>query len=74
MERNNIRAFLKTKYKNENDFIVIKDSIYSKTSLSFQTLEGINSINKIKAVYYLSEKSKPYILGYKIGICLYDND
>lgn len=74
MVRNNIKDFLKTKYKNDSDFIIIKNSIYSKTSLSFQTLEGINNINKIKAVYYLSVNSKPYTLGYRIGICLYDND
>lgn len=74
MEKNNINCFLKTKYKDKTDFIVIRNSIYSKTSLSFQTLEGINNINKIKAVYYLSAGSKPYTLGYRIGICLYDND
>lgn len=66
-----LENLLETKYKNSNDFTIIGNNIYSKTSISFQTLLEINKINKVKAIFYLSNKSKPFTLGYKIGICLW---
>jgi len=72
MQINKLHSYLISKYKNVQDFIIVGSNIYSKTSISFQTLQGINEIEKIKAVYYLSDNCKPFLLGYKIGIKLND--
>lgn len=73
MQTNKIQAYLKTKYKESSDFIIIGNNIYSKTSISFTTLNGVNDITPVKAVYFLSDNSKPFKLGYKLGICLTQN-
>jgi len=70
MNTNKLNSYLTSKYKVPSDFVIINSNIYSKSSLSFQTLSGINDIVPIKAIYYLSTNSKPYKLGYKLGICL----
>lgn len=72
MQTNKLNPYLESKYKNKNDFIIIGTNLYSKTSISFQTLLGINEIKNIKAIYYLSENCKPFKRGFKIGIILSD--
>lgn len=65
-----LQEYLESKYRDNSDFVIVNNNVYSKTSISFATLSGINEIQKIKAVYFLSDNSKPYKLGYKVGICL----
>lgn len=67
-----IEQYLKTKYKDDNDFKIVDNNIYSKTCMSMQTLLGIHDINPIQVVYYLSIKSFPFSKGYKLGILLND--
>lgn len=67
---NELTEYLNSKYKNKNDYVIIENNIYSKTAVSFQTLNYINKIRGIKAVFYLTEKSVPYQKGYRLGICL----
>lgn len=72
MQTNKLTLYLESKYKDRNDFVIIGFNIYSKTSVSFKTLLGIDEIQNIKAVYYLSDDCKPFKLGFKIGIALSD--
>jgi len=70
---NKLQSFLESKYRNKSDFIIVDSHLYSKTSLSFATLSGINEIIPVKAVFFLSNESKPYKLNYKLGVCLIQN-
>lgn len=68
--KNKLQEYLESKYKNPKDFVIVDKNIYSKTSLSWECLSGINKICPISVVYYLSVGSKPYNLDYKIGLFL----
>lgn len=65
-----LKKYLITKYTRDEDFVVIDKNIFSKTGISMQTLLGINEITPVQAIFYISISSKPYNLGYRIGICL----
>lgn len=69
MQTNKLIKYLDTKYKNRSDYVIIGSNLYSKTSISFQTLQDINDISSIRAIYYLSENCKPFKLGFKLGLC-----
>lgn len=61
---------LKTRFKNETDFKIIGNKIYSKVAISYKTLRIIDEVAKVKAVFYLSKDTRPYNLGYRLGIMI----
>lgn len=70
--KNKLLEYLKGKYSDHSNFRIINNIIYSTTSVSMQTLSGIDSIQKVKAVFYTSLKSKPFDLGFRLGVILYE--
>jgi hypothetical protein len=65
-----LQEYLESHYENSKNFVIVDKNIYSKTSISWECLVKINEIIPLRTVYYLSLNSKPYSLGYKIGILL----
>jgi hypothetical protein len=67
---NKLNNYLKNKFRDETDFVIVDDKIYTKSALSFQTIMGISEINVVKAVFYTSTISKPFSKGFRLGILL----
>lgn len=65
-----LNKYLLTKYKDPNDYRIINKNIYSKTAISMQTINEINKMCSVIAVFALTENSYPYQKGYRLGLCL----
>lgn len=67
-----IRKFIEMRHKNQSDFMLTDDILFSKLAFTKPFINGIDAIHPYKVIFYIETKDNMYTQGFRQGM-LFDN-
>jgi len=67
-----IRKFIDMRHKNQSDFMLTDNILFSKLALSKPFINGIDAIHPYKVIFDIGEDDNMYLQGFRQGL-LFDS-